>query len=264
MTGALAPSGPPVTPEDLFAEILEEIAWGVANQPRTLQELIGPSEVGDPCNRALIHKMMGLPEPEEGPKWQAWVGGCMHTGLQGIFEDWNQRNCPAGDPRFLLEQKVTVGPVGDWLLEGSCDFFDTWTGALWDWKTKSKTQHAAARRNGMGPKYRTQFDSYGLGMENAGHRVTSVGGIFLLRDGKLSETYPLWEPYDRQVALDALARANQLYALGRMLGAENAKEQYPKCDDEYCRICEHEPRSWPPAPPRPVQTTLVGLFDAAN
>lgn len=222
--------------DNLFQEIMEEIRWSVANKPRDLQTRIGPSEIGEPCDRTLIHKLMELPEPPRRPNWQAWVGTCMHVELADIFSGWNWRNTPT-DQRFLLEERVTVGPIADWPLEGSCDLFDGWTGTVWDWKSKSKTQHAYHRRNGMGQKYRVQFHSYGLGMENAGHTVTTVGGIFLLRDGELSDTYQLSEPYDRNIALAALERANQLHALATLIGAEAAENAYPLCEDLLCRTC---------------------------
>lgn len=246
------------TSDELFAELLAEIADGVVNQPRNVQARIGPSEIGEPCSRELIAKLMELPDLETGPNWQAWVGTCMHAGLQEIFEAYNARHCP-DRPRFLTEQKVTVGRIGDWDLEGSCDLYDSWSESVWDWKTKSVRQMEVSRDNGISQIYRTQFHCYGLGHENAGHPVRTVGGVFMLRDGQLFQSFQLSEPYDRTIALAALERANQLYALATLLGPALAMSMYPPCGRQYCRRCKATRNGAPGA----VASPLRGLRAAS-
>ena len=54
---------PGVTPqqqewaEALAAEYMDVITTGMASHERSLQRLIGPSEIGVPCDRALINKL---------------------------------------------------------------------------------------------------------------------------------------------------------------------------------------------------------------
>lgn len=237
-TSSLVPIVGPLAddPQVVYEELMEEIRHNLATRPRDLQTRIGPSEVGEPCDRTLILKLLEIPEVDEGPNWRAWVGTCMHAGLDDIFATSFMQNVGT-DPRFLIEHQITVGRIGDWDLVGKCDLFDIPTGCVWDWKSKSFKQLKNTRRQGMSRKYRDQFHCYGLGMENAGYTVKHVGGIFMPRDGELRDSFPLFEPYDRQVALDALERANRLYALGKLLGPELAMSQYPKCDDEFCRLC---------------------------
>jgi hypothetical protein len=241
----------------VFDEMMEEIRTNLMSRPRDLQKRIGPSEIGEPCDRVLISKLLEVPEAKEGPNWRAWVGTCMHDGLENIFASSFMQRASA-QPRFLLEQQVTVGRIGDWDLTGKCDLFDILTGCVWDWKSKSKTQHLLARRHGLGPKYRAQFHCYGLGMANLGYEVKHVGGIFMLRDGELRDSFPLFEPYDPQIALGALERANQLYALGKMLGVDVARSLYPPCDYEFCRDCGNYRSAF--GAPRAVETTLTGLL----
>ena len=66
---------------------------------------------------------------------------------------------------------------------------------------------------------------------------------FVPRDGELRDSYYWWEPYDRQVAEDALARANNRYTLLAMFGLDVALSLYPLCDEDtnpdwqWCRWC---------------------------
>lgn len=238
-------------PQVVFGELMEEIKHNLANRPRDLQTRIGPSGIGEECDRKLTADLLEIPHPDEGPNWYAWVGTCMHAGLEDIFANsFMQKSQP--EPRFLLEQRVTVGRIGDWDLAGNCDVFDTFSGGVIDWKSCSKTQLGKHKRKGFTRKHRAQFHCYGMGMANLGHQVNWVGGVFMPRDGLLSQSYLLSEPYNPQIAIDALDRANGLLALGTLLGADLAMAQLPPCDDELCRRCK----------PREVPTTLSGLLAA--
>lgn len=250
------------SPETIWGELIEEIAYGLANQPRNLQKRIGPSEIGEECNRALIGKLMEQPDPEEGekPNYRAWVGTCMHVGLESIFSSSVMQQAQAG-PRFLIEKLVHVGTIGDWPLIGKCDLFDTATGTVIDWKTKSMTQHELARKHGMGQKYRVQAQCYAHGMALKGYQVRQTMLGFLLRDGELNDAFQLSEPYDPQVAIDALDRANQLYALATMFGVETAQSMYPPCEGPYCRLCGNYRA--PYAQPRAAAPTTIAEAIAA-
>lgn len=242
-------------PETVFGELIEEITYNLAHRPRDLQVHLGPSEVGDPCPRALLAKLFGIPEPgSDLPNWRAWVGSCMHTGLEDIFAHSFMQQGPDG-PRFLLETQVTVGILGDYQLTGHCDLFDQFTGLVIDYKTKSMTQHKAARRHGIAPVYRVQAHCYGLGMANLGYQVRNVMFVYLLRDGELSDSFFHSEPFNPLIAFAALERANQLWALGQMLGVQAAMALYPPCTEEFCRYCNNYRA--PYAPPRAVKPTSI-------
>lgn len=254
---ALSTFPPATDPRVVFEELMEEIRYNLSNRPRDLQKQLGPSEIGEECDRALIAKLFQLPEPKETVNWRAWVGSCMHNGLETILAESFMNRLAA--PRFLLESRVDVGQIGppshplSFMLSGSCDVFDILTGGVWDWKSKSATRLKEHRRHGMGQKYRVQFHSYGLGMENAGHKVNYVGGIFMLRDGELSDSFALFEPYDRNIALAALERANRLFGLGVMFGPEVAMGLFPPCTTEFCRRCgNYKPPYSAPRAPRPA------------
>lgn len=246
-------------PDVVFEELVEEIRHAITNHPRTLQKRIGPSEIGEPCSRALIAKLMGEPEPEEPPNWRATVGTAIHGWLEETFGRSVLQGGQDG-PRFLLEKRVTVGTIGGARITGSCDLFDVPTGCVWDWKTKSKTQMSKHKRHGPGEKYRVQFHLYGYGMAAAGHRVTSVGMVCLPRDGEFSDIFHWAEPYDPQVAVNAIARANQLHTLASTFGVQAAQQMYPACDEPYCRTCGNY-RS-PFGAPKQVASNTAELFSA--
>lgn len=248
-------------PEVVFDEIIEQIRWAIEHQPRSLQERIGPSEIGEPCPRALIAKLMGLPEPDELPNFRAWVGVCMHTGFERILADCMLQH--AGQtPRYLLEQEVSVGTIGGVEITGHCDCFDTWSGTVVDHKSKSRTRMTDHRRHGPGPGYRVQAHLYGYGWARRGYWVNNVMNIYYPRDGELHDVFYWAEPYDESIAIAAMERANQLYELATLLGADVAMQQFPPCDGEFCRVCGNYRR--PFNAPKPVVTTIEELLDQSK
>lgn len=212
------------------------IETAMATQPRSLQKRIGPSEIGDPCNRAIIHKLAGDTEPDTGRvPWEAYVGTAVHAQLADAF-DAADRARDQAIVRWCVEQRVTVGTIGDALITGSCDLFDQVNGEVFDHKVLSNARVAALAK-GPDQRYLTQLMLYGLGWENAGHQVNTVHLCLLPRSGAWSKRAMWTAPYDRQVALGALERANQLDGLRLALGSDQAAALYPPCDSPFCGWC---------------------------
>lgn len=272
-------------PDAVWADLRGEIVDAIVNHPRSLQTRIGPSELGDPCDRAILNKLAGSPEPDRGPAWKPTVGTAIHAWLEDVLgrslvnhttgTDGCQFPCDGPTtpgrhrPRWLLEQRVTVGTVGGVDITGSCDLFDTVTGVVVDWKTKGRRTLQQHKKNGPGKTYRRQAHLYGRGWELAGHRVTAVMDVFLPRDGELADAFVWSEPYDQQIAIDTVARADrlagELQALQSVFPPEQALQlalsQHPDlCDDEWCRWCRppHQLNSRPghgtPAAPKAPRT----------
>lgn len=236
-------------PQVLFSELLDEIEHSIAQQPRTLQTALGPSELGKPpCQ--LIRRFGGVAEPERsaGPDgYRAWVGTQMHNGFERIFKShyrWSDTLQPTAQPirRFLTESRVNVGTVNGVDIYGSNDLFDVESGTVWDWKTKGETRLLEARRDisagrGPGRQYRVQQHLYGRGQQRAGHTVKRVGIVYTPRDGNLRDSFYWSEPYDESIAVDALTTATGLAQLVAAVGVEAAAAMYPECDDEFCPWC---------------------------
>jgi hypothetical protein len=194
---------------DAFAdEYLHAITDAIVNSPRNLQEGIGPSEIGHVCNRSIGYRLLNHPEREAPPNWKATMGTGAHLWLETAFDLYNVNNAPllGGQERFYIETKVSVGEINGTEITGSCDLYDRVTQSVVDHKTCGKTRLAAYRRKGPGPQYRAQAHLYGRGWIRAGLPVSTVMIAFLPRDGELADAYIWHEPYDEQVAIDALER----------------------------------------------------------
>lgn len=249
-----------MTAAALFGELIDDIAHTIFNRPRDLQTWIGPSFIGEPCDRALIAAVMEVPGRPEPPNWKATVGTAVHEYLQNIFEGprYLQERFFSG-PRFLCETSVAVGFVGGRAVIGSVDLYDRLTHVVVDWKTKSRAQMVQVRRNGPGQRLETQLQTYGLGMTRLGWPVSEVCDIFLPRDGELADAFHWSAPYDERVALDAIARADRLHTLAQTFGVTAAQQQYPACDDEWCRTCNNINRIRPGHPPAPTADNPFAL-----
>ncbi len=104
--------------------------------------------------------------------------------------------------RWLVEQRVEVAPG----LGGSCDLYDTHTDTVIDWKVVGATSMRKYKAEGPREQYIVQANLYGLGFENAGYQPKNVALAFIPRGGMLTGMWLWTAPYDRQKALDALAR----------------------------------------------------------
>lgn len=227
--------------EQTAAEYESVMAAGINSHERSAQKLIGPSEIGVPCDRALICKLAQLEEPRQGVPWKPAVGTALHAQQETWF------GCPAPaatttSADWEVEQKVAVGYIGPSLIRGSTDLYRK-TGVIIDHKFVGKERLKKYRSGGPGQQYRTQAHTYGKGWEDEGWAVRAVMICFLPRDGELRDSYYWWETYDRSVAEAALARANNRYALLASLGLDLALSLFPLCDEdinpdwEWCRWC---------------------------
>ncbi|WP_152649122.1 hypothetical protein [Demequina flava] len=213
-------------PEARYAEFadmspdlaLKEYRWviedGILNQPRSLQKRIGPSEIGDPCDHCLAAKLAGWTKTDDGIPWLPAIGTATHAFLEELFiRHENQRGAQHnGGLRYLTERRVSVGEIGDQDITGSTDLFDTVAGMVIDHKIVGASTLKQARTKGAKPQYRVQAHLYGRGWTRAGFNVRHVAVCFLPRnDVSLNNAIYWHEPYDEQIALDALERANQLH-----------------------------------------------------
>lgn len=215
---------------------LDVITESIYNQPRSLQKLIGPSEIGNPCARAILHALNQDPKPERSVPWKPFIGTAGHNLLEEIF------SASAGpgqdyEGRWLTENRVTAGTMLDTPIEGSTDLFDTWLGGVIDHKFVGKSTLKKYRAHGPSPEYRIQAHLYGRGWAAKGHTVNLVMIAFLPREGELTDAFIWTEPYQEQIAIDALTRLEQLEQLRRAVGIDAAIAMYPECDDVWCKWC---------------------------
>jgi hypothetical protein len=203
-------------------ELLGIIEDDWTRDPRTLQRRMGPSGIGHPCNYCLGAMLAEVPKKESNQwadGWPAFLGKAVHWAIEKIFERWNRKHRTY---RFLTEQRVTVGMIGTinpWPLTGSTDLYDMVKKAIVDWKVTTDKNLAKVKKGEKSVTYKVQGHCYGLGMENEGLPVEYVGVMYLAKmKNFLREAELTLEPYDRQIALDALKRASDIWDLGQVHG----------------------------------------------
>jgi hypothetical protein len=193
------------TGNDEYGEQLAESASASSSSTRTRTAAavqpgaIGPSEVGEPCERQLSYKILDWPETNTNrDPIAAIIGTGFHMWMAEKFEA-RQAPMPDGQPRYRIEERVTVrqGPTEASTLTGSSDLFDRLGSQQRLEARRQVSSHDKYRRQGPGEKYRIQAHLYGLGQENAGHRPARVAVTFIGRHHELM--VHVWsEPYDRQ------------------------------------------------------------------
>jgi hypothetical protein len=211
----------------LTHDLLERIRQGGRNAPRSQQRTIGPSGLGHHCQRNLAyHAWQTEPVNDDGDPWMALVGTAAHAWLADTF---------AGSPRWLVEQRLHIAGQ----ISGSCDLYDLQTGTVIDWKVLGPTSLKDKRKNGPGATYRTQVHLYGYGFEQSGHNPEQVAIMMLPRNGRLRDAHLWTEPYDRQIALDALERYNTVVALSVALHVDENPAMWAlvPTDTSNCAYC---------------------------
>ncbi|MBT2449443.1 hypothetical protein J7F03_20595 [Streptomyces sp. ISL-43] len=225
----------------LAARIGQFIIDADSGSARSQQRAIGPSEIGEPCERQLSYKLLDWPETSrDRDPIAAIIGTGFHMWMAAQFEA-RQAPLPDGRPRYRIEERVTVrqGPTEASTTTGSSDLFDRLALLNNDWKLVGKSSHDKYRRQGPSTKYRVQAHLYGLGQENAGHTPARVAVTFIGRHHELM--VHVWsEPYDRQIALDALARLDRIRDTAQALELDLHPENWrmiPIPEKPECRFC---------------------------
>lgn len=219
---------------ELATMVIDTIKNAATYAPRSQQVSVGPSELGTPCTRRLGYRATDhQPKPNsDTDPWPATVGTAVHTWLADTFTTWNTQ---LGEQRWLVEQRIWL-PGG---IPGNCDLFDRWHGTVIDWKTTGNDALAKYRKNGPGAQYRTQAHLYGLGMQLAGEQPADVAIVFLPRSGRLDGLHVWAEPYDPQVAVDALKRYQAVRDFHAAFDPEKQGGRWALLPtaDAYCTYC---------------------------
>lgn len=151
-----------------YAKTLRDVfEHAAARAPRTLQQHLGPSELGVMCDRQVAGKLAALPVTNHvNDPWPSIRGTALHAWAADAFTLDNLRY---GYTRWVAEQKVTPHPEHP----GTADLYDAAELAVVDHKflgesSLSKVKKAPPR------KYVVQLLLYGLGYINIGLPVNRV------------------------------------------------------------------------------------------
>lgn len=235
---------------DMGAELRSLIADRIENHERSLQRIIGASEIGTPCVRKLALKLSDVdPVPEQldaDDKWRATVGAAVHDWLAAMLRADNERLhreseefwsrgfeehrgraktavakgaqchpwCKPGShvDRWVIEHRTPIGTIDGREIPGTLDVYDRHSKTMIDWKVPGPTAIKKYRsQKDPGPEYRTQVQLYGRGLSRiAGEDVQYVGIMFLPSNGELKTAFYWEEPFDPEVGKEALRRAREL------------------------------------------------------
>lgn len=231
-----------IDPQIVAGEVFALVRSGILDQPRGKQRMIGPSEIGQPCSRRLGYRLAQVEKTQrEDVKWKPFVGTALHEQVGNIIAKHEISRFGDGsdttvEPRWHVEERVTVGTVNDVEITGSCDLFDAHHGVVFDWKFVGDTALHKYKTQGPGQQYQWQAHLYGQGWVNAGYDVRSVAVIFMTRDGDFGDRIVWAEPFDPQIAVKALDRLAGVDTLLTELGNEAALELLDTAEN-YCKWC---------------------------
>lgn len=227
-----------VDPDESGRQLLALVGHSIQAHPRSQQKTLGPSEVGQSCERRIGYTLLET-EPfnalADQPAWLPAIGTAMHDQLERWMQADNSR-WPSEPDRWLTEVKLFCGMYDGRALTGSCDLYDTLDRIVWDWKVVGDTQLKKYRVHGPGQQYRTQAHLYGRGWTNRGQVVDHVGVVFLPRNQpSLDKAYIWHEPYDEQVALQGLERIERISKTVTALKTQALPVLPPS--ESYCHFC---------------------------
>jgi len=198
--------------------LLTALRAGDAKRSRSTQVQIGPSELGG-CRRKVWYRLNAQPHTNENQsKLAAIMGTAIHTAIEEAISALD----PAGK-EYLVETEVSFGG-----MKAHVDLYVPSTGAVIDWKT-SKVKNL-----GYFPskQQRWQVQLYGFLLSKKGYDVKTVNLVAIARDGNEKDVKVHTEPYDEDVALEALT----------WLAAVKASKTLPnpEKDESFCKdYCQY-------------------------
>jgi hypothetical protein len=226
---------------DPFSELLRRnlvdiISWAERQNPRGHQVLIGPSEIGDPCDRRLGYRMAQVPAANaDFDPWAAIMGTAVHSWLQDAVNRWM---LATSSTSWLTETTLSMNDF----VEGHADLYWREEQTVVDWKTQGPTVFKKTKENGPARGYVIQAHVYGYGFEQAGLPVKKVALAFLSRAGWLKDMYVWSQDYDRSVAEQAFQRmyviAQKVMDLGISKESNSHRwEQMDAAPSNTCGFC---------------------------
>lgn len=172
---------------------------------RSAQAHLGPSEIGTPCDRRLAMSLLSFPAVNMGGDgWAPFVGTCVHAGLADMFV-WHA----ADSGRYAVE--VPLRFPSALVPRGTGDLLDRTLLLFADHKVMGRWSLTKLKTEGPSQTYRVQVHTYAFGARLKGEQVEHVAIVGWPREASsLDDLYVWTEPYDPQIARDALARVDRI------------------------------------------------------
>lgn len=220
--------------EQLAEQLKAAITNDVVNKPRSLQKALGPSEIGEPCQRKLAYKLLDwldVKPNQDADPLPSFVGTAAHEAMAAALERMNTNSNV-----WIVEKRVHASDN----LSGNCDAYHESTDTATDHKFVGPASMKKYKADGPSELYRIQVQLYGLGWERAGYTPKNVAIAFYPRGGNLQDLHIWTAPYDRQVALDALTRLDTIRSAVIALDPEANPDRwghFPIAASHACTYC---------------------------
>lgn len=175
-------------------ELVKAVYAAQDSSKRTRQTEVGPSEVGG-CSRALWNRMNGVELTNHNTiRFPAAFGSAIHAYFQDIFH-----RLDPFEEKYLIEKEWRSDAYE---MVGHIDLYDIEKKEVIDWKSSTKKNFGG----GYFPskQQRWQIHLYGLLVEENGREVQNVTLVGIPRDGNERDILVHTEPYDKNIALEAL------------------------------------------------------------
>lgn len=225
-----------------IAARLKELFYAYDNRRsadnRSAQATMGPSEMGTPCDRRLALSLMRMPPVNPGGDgWAAFVGTCIHAGLEQLFL-W----ADAGTGRFATEQRLEFDH--DYVPKGTADLIDRTLLMILDHKCQGRWSRNKLKTQGPSPTYKVQAHVYAYGARKRGEKIEKIAIVSWPRDeATLDDLYVHVEDYNPAVVQRAFERVDRIGEQVKELGLLDAELEtkatgaanFDVADD--CRFC---------------------------
>lgn len=182
---------------------------------RSKQTAIGVSQLGG-CRRQVWHKLQGAAETNPTLRLASIMGTAIHATIETALTGSG----------YLLEHRIEAR---DGFPPATIDCFDPETGTVTDFKTITKKNVDYF----VGKQKRYQVHTYGFLLARDGFKVERVQLIGIPRDGNENDVIEWSEPYDENVALEALAWLKDVEALTEAPAPEREAATFCK---SYCQF----------------------------
>jgi hypothetical protein len=180
---------------------------------RDKQKLLGPSDLGDPCDKCLAQKfedsMSEAPfkrDNERDFSLKAWTGTAVHEKLE--------RDFVLGPDEVRLEKSFPIWELeGYGVIKGHVDGYWERIATLWDHKTVDMVKLKRIKATGRVPMgHVNQQMLYCLGIKRAGLPIKLSTIVYIPRDNNdVRNVHVMGAEFDEDYALTVVARAERIY-----------------------------------------------------
>lgn len=211
---------------------------------RDKQTLIGPSEIGNPCDYCIGNRL--IKTPKKGSRY--WLGAKLGTAMHRELEHEEEKHIVTPENyRFealegaLIEQPFDLGTIeGYGTIRLKPDLVIVKYEHLIDHKSSTKKKVALYKLDGVPEQYKYQQHLYAWGLNKNGIKIERISLSFVNRDGTGDDDVWIYSfDFDEALAQKAWDRLESIWF---WLQEGNDVEKLPSHPD--CWYCNNVLHRW--------------------